>query len=90
MFYTYILYSAKLDKFYIGFSQNPQNKVIQHNSDLNKKWTKRGQPQEIVMTIEFQSKTDAMKAEEFIKNQKSRKFIEKLILKGWNHSFSKR
>jgi putative endonuclease len=42
------------------------------------------------MTIEFQSKTDAMKAEEFIKNQKSRKFIEKLILKGWNHSFSKR
>jgi len=44
MFYTYILYSAKLDKFYIGFSQNPQNKVIQHNSDLNKKWTKRGQP----------------------------------------------
>ncbi len=77
MYYIYILYSKTIDKYYIGSTSNVENRLAFHNSARNKIWSKRGQPWENVFEQEFESKKQALKAEGFIKNQKSRKFIQK-------------
>jgi putative endonuclease len=81
--YVYILYSDKIDRYYIGKSSNPQSRLDHHNSNYNRIWTKRGKPWRILNRIEFENNTEASKAELFIKKQKSRKFIEKIIRDGW-------
>ena len=77
------MYSESLDQYYIGFSENPENRIKQHNSLLNQGWTKRGQPWILVKKLEFQTKAEALKTEKFIKKQKSKIFIKKIIEKGW-------
>ena len=74
-YFVYILYSEKIDKYYVGKTENPKVRLEFHNSDLNRIWTKRGQPWEIVKLIEFENSTLSSKSERFIKKQKSRKFI---------------
>lgn len=38
--YVYILYSPGIDKYYVGKSANPTERLKFHNSDLNKIWTR--------------------------------------------------
>jgi putative endonuclease len=82
-YFVYILYSKKLDKYYVGKSNNPQNRLIFHNSTFNRIWTKRGQPWQLKKVLKFEDSTEASKAERFIKRQKSRKLIERIIENGW-------
>ena len=75
LFYTYILYSSIKDKFYIGHTENVQNRLLQHNTRNNlgtNDWT-------VVYTEKYDNRSDAMKREKEIKNKKSRKYIEWLI-----------
>ncbi len=84
-FFVYILYSSSFDKYYVGQSENVEHRIAFHNDvTRNKIWTSRGIPWELKTVIGFESKTEALKAEKFIKNQKSRKFIERIIGGGWN------
>ena len=89
-YFVYILYSESIDKYYVGKSEYPENRLTYHNSDSNKIWTKRGKPWESKTTIEFENEAQATKAERFIKNQKSRTFIEKIISEGWDPDASGR
>ncbi len=82
-YYVYILYSKEIDKYYVGKTENPKNRLAYHNSEANRIWTKRGKPWILVKLIEFDNSTLSSSAERFIKRQKSRKFIEILIEKGW-------
>ena len=83
--FLYILYSSKIDKYYIGRSQNPHKRLISHN-DYPKGWTSRGVPWKLVFVKEFPDKKDASFWESFIKKQKSRDIIDKIISKefDWN------
>jgi putative endonuclease len=81
--YVYILHSASIDKYYVGYSTSPENRLGFHNSFLNSIWTSRGQPWEMKKTIVFDSSQAALRCERFIKKQKSRKFIEGIIRDGW-------
>ena len=84
VFYVYILYSEKLKKHYIGFSSDIEKRLDYHNSTkYNHIWTKRGIPWNLVFKHAFDNKPEALKAEKFIKKQKSKQFILKLIQKGW-------
>jgi putative endonuclease len=83
MYWVYILYSEKIDKYYIGATSNLKNRFDFHNSDYNKIWTKRGKPWKLVFSHKFETHKDAFGAERFIKKQKSRVFITKLITEGW-------
>ncbi|GAB5538299.1 MAG: hypothetical protein Salg2KO_04020 [Salibacteraceae bacterium] len=82
--YVYILYSASIDKYYIGESENVKKRLVHHNSEMNQNWTRRGRPWHLVKEIEFADSKAASKAERFIKRQKSRKFIEKIVREGWS------
>ena len=75
IFYTYILYSALIDKFYIGQTADLNLRLSQHNSTRN-----LGADDWIISYSEtFYTRAEAMKREKEIKNKKSRKYIEWLI-----------
>ncbi|WP_370647540.1 GIY-YIG nuclease family protein [Rhodohalobacter sp. 614A] len=79
MFYTYILHSQSADRFYTGYtSYTPQNRLHLHNQGSTPS-TKSGIPWEIQFCKSFDTKTEAIKFENFIKRQKSKVFIQKLI-----------
>ncbi len=76
---AYILYSNKINKYYVGSSSDINSRVKYHNSEKNKIWTKKGQPWELKKTIGCENRSDALKLENKIKRMKSRKYIENLI-----------
>ena len=78
MYFTYILYSKKTDKFYVGYTSDLKVRLERHNSG-NSRSTKSGIPWRIVYFEEFENKSDAIKRENEIKRKKSRKYIESLI-----------
>ena len=75
MHFLYFLYSPSIDKYYIGQSAKVEERISYHNSDENSIWTKRGKPWILVAQFVFPTEKDALIAERFIKNQKSRKLI---------------
>jgi len=78
MFYLYILQSQKDGSYYIGYSANSQQRLLKHNNSRSG-YTSRKKPWTLVYTQAYATKTEAIKRERFIKAQKSRVFIEKLI-----------
>ncbi len=74
----YILYSPRINRYYVGISQSPEQRLISHN-EYPKGWTKRGVPWELVFKKRFSSKSEALYWEHFIKKQKSRILIEQII-----------
>ena len=77
--FVYIIFSESKNQFYIGESVNPVERLNQHNSGFyENSRTKIAIDWELFLTIECNSKTQAIKLERFIKKMKSRKFILKL------------
>jgi len=60
MFYTYILFSEKFDKYYIGFTHDLNGRLVAHNHPKNNGYTKRYQPWVIVFSKFFNTKKEAM------------------------------
>ena len=79
MFYTYILHSQSIDKFYVGHTNDLDERVARHNRGGNK-FTSKGQPWELAYKEEFESKELAYSRERQIKKWKSKVMIQKLIL----------
>ena len=79
-YYTYILYSEKIDRYYIGSTQNTIRRLERHNEGANPS-TKAGRPWKIVYEEVFENKQDAIKREKYLKRMKSRVIIENLINK---------
>ncbi|KAF0215552.1 MAG: hypothetical protein FD178_1651 [Ignavibacteria bacterium] len=75
---VYILKSSLVCKYYIGSSANPIRRLEFHNT-VEKGFTSRYRPWEIVFTIEYKTKEEAMAAERKIKSWKSRIMIERLL-----------
>ena len=78
MFYTYILYSETIDKFYIGVTTNPEERLKKHNN-ASKGFTNRASDWKIVFLKSFEKKSEALAFERKIKSWKSKKMIQKLI-----------
>ena len=79
--YLYILYSKKLNKFYIGSTTDLNRRITEHNRG-KEKFTKTGGQWELKYQEVFAELIDARRRELFIKKQKSRGFIESLISPG--------
>jgi putative endonuclease len=77
---VYILHSEKINRYYIGVTDNLTWRLERHNQGWGR-YTKRGIPWKLVYTESFAQKTDALKREKEIKRMKSRKYIESLINK---------
>src|SRR5688572_1517488 len=78
MYFVYIIYSKKLDRFYIGYSEDPLQRVLQHNTGIST-FTSKSCDWILVYTEEFPSRKLAYKREMEIKKKKSRKYLMWLI-----------
>ncbi|MEO1023476.1 MAG: GIY-YIG nuclease family protein [Bacteroidota bacterium] len=79
MHQVYIIYSSSKDRYYVGStSVGVQLRVDRHNEGWTKS-TRSGIPWELKYIKSFDVKTAALKYELFLKRQKSRPFLEKLI-----------
>jgi putative endonuclease len=68
MFSVYILHSAKIDRFYVGYTNDIVRRLSEHNRSKGK-FTDRGIPWRLVYSEIFESKDEATKREAFIKAQ---------------------
>jgi len=78
MFHCYIIYSEKLDKFYVGSTENIETRIAQHNAAMSD-FTSKGIPWKLMYSEAFGSRTEAANRERAIKKKKSRRYIEYLI-----------
>jgi putative endonuclease len=62
MFYCYILYSEKLDKYYIGSTGDLTRRLGEHNAVQNEHLSKTGTPWILKAQIVFESQFLARKA----------------------------
>ena len=80
MFYIYIIYSNTAEKFYVGHSENPWDRLVQHNENEGDKYTGKYQNWELKAVFQVsENRGDALLIEKFIKRQKSKKLLLKLI-----------
>ncbi|WP_429416517.1 GIY-YIG nuclease family protein [Roseimarinus sediminis] len=80
MYTVYILYSARIDHYYVGYTNDLKRRLYEHNRRKGK-YTDRGIPWELKYTEQFSTKAEALSRELFLKRQKSRSFIEAIINK---------
>lgn len=78
MYFVYIIQSDLDQSFYIGFSENIENRLNEHNFG-NTNYTSKKRPWKLVYFERFENKSDALKREIFLKKQKNKKFYQKLI-----------
>jgi len=74
----YILKSSVRDTYYIGSSDNPKRRLPYHNGE-SKGYTQRYRPWKLAYTHTFDSKQQALQAEQVVKKWKSKKMIRLLI-----------
>ncbi len=78
MFFTYIIYSKFLDKYYIGSCNNLLKRVNDHINSRSK-YTKATKDWELKYSETYKTRSEAYQREMTIKKMKSRKYIENLI-----------
>lgn len=77
-FYVYILKSKIREITYVGFTNNIDRRVREHNLGKSK-FTRIYKPWEIVYTEEFSSEEEAIRREKYFKSAAGRRFIKKIL-----------
>ncbi len=72
--YTCILYSQKVDKFYVGQTENIIKRVQDHRAGLSK-WTSKSDDWILVYSIELNSRKDSIKLEKKIKKRGASRWL---------------
>ena len=76
---VYIIFSEKLNRFYVGTTDNPDRRIVEHNTGKHKDaFTKNGTPWLLFLVIDELSSNQAYQIEKHIKKMKSKKYIENL------------
>ena len=66
-FFIYIIFSASIDKYYVGYSTNPWIRIEQHNTNTKDKFTGRTSDWELKAVFEVMNESVAVRLERFIK-----------------------
>ena len=77
-YYVYILYSMKLDRYYVGATGNLVSRIENHLLN-HSGFTAKAKDWELKYSEAFDEKPEAFARERQIKKWKSRKMIERLI-----------
>ena len=78
MFALYVLHSSRLDRYYVGHTDDLEDRLARHNQGRSKS-TKHGAPWEIVHTEDFETRSQAMAREREVKSWKSAARIRSLV-----------
>ena len=79
LYFVYILYSDSADTFYVGQTDDPDRRLIEHNDPDRGRFTSPYLPWKIVALFSFETRSEAIQIERYIKRQKRRSFLEWLI-----------
>jgi putative endonuclease len=79
MFYTYILENPQ-GKMYIGQTANVEARVVRHNRGAQKSTSNKG-PWKLIFFKEFQTRSEAVKYESYLKNLKNPTYVKEHIIK---------
>ena len=79
-FYLYIIESQKDGSYYIGCTQDLEERLTRHNQGRSK-YTKSKLPWKLVYCEDYPDRSSASIREYAIKRRKSKDYIEKLIAK---------
>ena len=77
-FFVYILYSTAIDQYYVGHSEDLDDRLFRHTNS-GSKYTKKVKDWKVVHTEKFVTRSEAYRREMEIKKKKSRTYIERLI-----------
>jgi len=78
-YFVYILHSEKLQRFYIGTTDDVEKRLIEHNSaKYPDSYSVKGIPWHLFLKIECETSQQAYNLEAFIKRMKSSQFIRRL------------
>ena len=77
MFYLYIIYSKSADIYYKGITENPENRLFQHNNNLTR-YSADKAPWMFVFLKEVETKKEVLIQEKRIKKL-NRRSLELLI-----------
>ena len=72
------IHKLEFDKYYVGITKDIKLRLNQHNRGVGKS-TKSSKPWNLLYIEKCNSLSEASKRERYIKNQKSRLYIENLI-----------
>lgn len=87
MYNVYVLISLKDYKFYIGFSENLEQRLKDHNSGSNKS-TKNRRPFKLIYSEAHLSKIDALKRERYFKTAKGKTTLKQMLKTAISNVFS--
>jgi putative endonuclease len=74
MYTVYILFSRKLDKYYVGSCADLQRRLYQHNAGQSR-FTRSGIPWSIIKKIILPTRAEALQLEHKIKKRGIRRFL---------------
>ena len=75
MFYVYILYSENKNRYYVGQTNDLNDRLYRHNSSLVQS-TKYGVPWKLIHCIEFNTRSEAMQRELKIKKRGIKRYLD--------------
>ncbi|MBW6492299.1 MAG: GIY-YIG nuclease family protein [Lentimicrobium sp.] len=79
MFFIYILESIADGHYYVGHTDDFARRIEEHNSSDHPTYTSKHRPWKLIALFEVsEERKVAMNVEKFIKNQKSRTFIDRI------------
>jgi len=76
---VYILFSSKLNWFYIGYTSDFGTRLEFHKNAEHHKFTSKADDWEVFLKIPCENKTQGLHIEKHIKKMKSKIYIENLI-----------
>ncbi|WP_120182875.1 GIY-YIG nuclease family protein [Pelobium manganitolerans] len=78
MFTVYVIFSAKLNRFYVGYTENLEKRLSEHNSGFST-YTSRANDWVLKYAEHYPDRQSAHNRELRIKGKKSRRYLEWLI-----------
>ena len=81
VYYFYVLQSESSGRYYVGHTQNLEERLKRHHRGRSQ-FTKSRGPFKIVYIEKYGSRSEAAKREAEIKAKKSRPYIQQLISEG--------
>ena len=78
MFFIYILRSRQTLRYYVGSTENIEERLVQHNSGKSKS-TRAGVPWELIRTETFETRSDAVLRERKIKARGIARYLSDIV-----------
>ncbi len=76
MYFVYILYSMSSRKTYVGYTNDINRRVQEHNITESSGFTLRYRPWTLIRTEQYASKSEALEREKYLKTGKGREEVK--------------